>query len=317
MMGFYRYSSSPYDVQARNGGRFTFETLAKRYEDTKPIQGKRKDQNIRPIGQRNRAWERMVKVSDTEYYITCDAYQHRSVHTRSITWKQIDGMDYLTIHTPRAGWNGANADLYPRAFSSSSIYWFYDMNMPVEFGMTNYKCNKYVRYADKYYTIEKGDITFQRKIGTTDWQPLVVHREFKHTIDRKKTKELREITKSFKPYFDVMCDMVDSKWEYGNPIVRAIHDGELRPTTPEQALALFKPSQDGDVPNEWLRMAEIYKQRIREHKWVGARMYEETFRKDKVLTEVNKDLFAIVRPCKEEAVELGKLSHDRYKKWYN
>jgi hypothetical protein len=68
-MSYYN-SCSPYDTQARNGRHFDFEKIKKHYHDTPPIRGKRKPENIRPVWQRNRCWERMVQVSDTEYYIT-------------------------------------------------------------------------------------------------------------------------------------------------------------------------------------------------------------------------------------------------------
>ena len=315
-MGFYRYSSSPYDVQCRNGGRFTFETIAKRYEETKPLRGKRKAENIRPIGQRDRAWERMIKVSDTEYYVSFDCYQHRTAHNKAITWKQENGMEFITIHTPRRTWSSALDQLHPRSFSSSSIYWFYDMNMPVEFSMANYRANKYVRYANKYYTIEKGDITFQRKQGgsPTDWQPLVIHREFKHTLDRKKAKELRQLTKSFLPYFDVMSELVEPTWTYGNPIYTAIVGKEPRDITANEALALFK--QD-EVPDSWISMVEHYKRRIRTYNYdYQNRTSTEVYERERLHEIVSQDLFAIVKPCKVEPVELGKLTHDRYKRWF-
>lgn len=314
-MGYY-HSCSPYDVQARNGGRFTFESIAKKYEDTKPLRGKRKAENIRPIGQRDRAWERMIKVSDTEYYVSFDCYSYRTHHNRGITWKLENGMEYMTVHTPKKTWNGANNEINPRALSSSSTYWFYDFNLPHEFSMANYRANKYVRYQDKYYTIERGDITFQRKQGgsPTDWQPLVVHREFKRTLDRKKAKELRELTKSFLPYYDVMSELVEPTWQYGNPIYMAIVGKEHRDITADEVLGLFK--QD-EVPDQWLGMVEHYKRRIREwnYDYVN-RTSTEVYRRDKLHEIVSQDLFALVKPCKQEAVELGKLTHDRYKRWF-
>lgn len=313
-MGYWRNTNSPYDVQQRNGGRFTFETIAKKYEETKPIRGKRKDQNIRPIGQRDRSWERMIKVSDTEYYVSFDYYQYRNHHNRGITWKMENGMEYMTIHTPKKMWTGSNNELYPRYLSSSSVFWFYDFNMPQEFSMANYRANKYVRYQDKYYTIEKGDITFQRKQGgsPTDWQPLVVHREFKHTIDRKQAKELRKLIDPFLPYFDIMCDIVEHKRAYGNHIARVLNDGEIRSTEPEKALALFK--HDGEVPEEWLSMVEYYKCDVSTYHWKTETYTYEN--KGDLREKIAQHLFEIVKPVKTEPVELGKLNNNKYKRWF-
>ena len=255
-MSYYRQSCSPYDVQQNQGQRFDFERVAKRYENTIPLRGKRKEQNIRPIYRRDRAYERMVKVSDTEYYITFDAYQHRTNHNKAITWSLNNGIETMTIHTPKKVWGQSpSLDLNPRALSSSSTFWFYNFNLPADFGMANHRASKYVRYDNKFYTIELGDITFQRKVGENHWLPLVVHREFKHTIDRTQTKQLRESIKPFMDYFDLMNNIVDGigRWDYGNPIYKAVVGDSDRLIRKEEAIALFKPAQDGSVPDGWLR----------------------------------------------------------------
>lgn len=318
-MGFYRSSCSPYDVQANQGGRFTFDTVKERYEKTIPLRGKRKEQNIRPINRRDRAWERIIKVSDNEYYVTYDAYQHRNHHNRAITYKVDDTMEWLTVHTPKATWGQTPTfELRPQEFRSSSTYWFYDFNMPVELNMVNYRANKYVRYNDKFYTVEKGDVVFQRKRGgsPTDWQPLVVHREFKHTLDRTKTKELRQHLKPFVDYYNVMSDIVEPKWGYSNLIYNAIvKDNKHRTITPQEALNLFK--QTDNPPEEWFRLTEYLKRRAT-RSWydLKTRTHNEHHEKSVAIYHIEQDLFKICKPCKEEAVELGKLSNDRYKAWY-
>jgi len=107
-MGYWRSSCSPYDVQSAQGGRFTFDTVKKRYQDTIPLRGKRKAENVRPINRRDRHWERIYEVSENEYYVSFDAYKFRTHHNRGITWKMIDGMEYMTIHTPRKTWSSSN-----------------------------------------------------------------------------------------------------------------------------------------------------------------------------------------------------------------
>lgn len=308
-MGFYN-SCSPYDCQRRNGQSFDFARIKKHYEDVKPLRGKRKAENIRPIWQRSRYWERMIKVSDTEYYITFDWYRYRNNHNKAITFSLNNGMEFMTIHTPKKVW--ADNELYPETFRSASVFWFYNFNMPNGFKMLNYRTNKYVGYNDKFYTIEKGDIIFQRKEGSAEWQPLVVHREFKHTLDRKQTKELRKLTESFLPYYDIMCDMVQSDHIYGNAIKSVISGCDK-----ESALALFKPKGDGSVPDEWLKMVEHYKYRIRQYTWDWqAKAGTETFRRDKLHAIVSKDLYAIVKPCHYNEVPLGEMTNDAYKGWF-
>jgi hypothetical protein len=315
-MAYHRYqnSCSPYDVQAYQGGRFDFESVKKRYEDVIPLRGKRKDENIRPIKRRDRAFERIVKVSDTEYYVTFDAYRHRNIHNKAITWSLNNGLEFMTIHTPRKLWGATpSMELFPSTFSSSSVFWFYEFNLPHQFGMTNYRANKYVSYDGKYYSVELGDITFQRKVGESHWLPLKVYREFKHTLDRTQTKQLRESIKPFMAYYDIMCDIVDrGRWDYGNPIYKALIGDENRAIYADEAIALFKPSGD-DVPDSWLAMVERYKHRITGYDY---QTRTHAHHRNKLDKEICKDLFSIVKPCKIAEVPLGTLTHDRYKKWY-
>jgi len=314
-MGYYQNSCSPYDVQAYQGGKFDFVSVAKRYEDTIPLRGKRKEQNIRPIKRRDRAFERIIKVSDTEYYVTFDAYQYRTLHNRAITWCLNNDIETMTVHTPKKMWGATpSLELHPRTLSSSSIFWFYEFNLPHQFGMVNHRANKYVCYDDKYYSIELGDITFQRKVGENHWLPLVVHREFKHTLDRTQTKQLRETIKPFIDYYDIMCDIVEGRgrWDYGNPIYKAIVGDENRSVHADEAITLFKPSAD-EVPDAWLGLVERYKNRVTGYDY---QTRKDTHLRHKLSAEICKDLFKIVRPCKTTEVPIGTLIHDRYKQWY-
>ena len=314
-MGYYRQSCSPYDVQSAQGQKFDFEKVKKRYEDTVPLRGRRRAENIRPINRRDRSYERIVKVSENEYYVTFDAWRGSGKHNKAITWCLNDGMETMTIHTPRRVWSGTNNELHPRTLSSSSVFWFYNFNMPSYFKMENHRSNKYVCYQDKYYSIELGDIVFQRKQGNSNWLPLVVHREFKHHLDRKQTKELRESIKPFMAYFDLMCDIVDSQWEYGNPIYKALAgDVQDAVVKPEQARALFKPKEDGSVPDEWLRMVERYKHKITRRYYRAKDA--DALERYKLGNEVCKDLFSLAKPCKTIEVPIGTLTNDRYKGWY-
>lgn len=310
-MGYWRNSCSPYDVQYTQGQSLNYAKARDLYEKTIPLRGKRKEQNIRPLHRRDRAWERIIKVSDTEYYITFDAYQHRQRHNKAISWALINDIEYMTIHTPRKMWGSSpSMELNPREFSSSSTFWFYNFNLPDGFSMVNYHANKYVRYNEQHYFIENGDIKFQRKVGSNEWQPLLVQRQFKHTIDRKQTKQLREAIKPFMEYYDLMCDIVDTKWEWGNPIEKAIagNNADMVIIKPEDVMAMFKPNDDGSVHDGWLKMVEMYRHRLTS--------YGGEHHKDKLQKRICEDLFPIMKPCNSSEVPLGKMINDRYKHWY-
>jgi hypothetical protein len=312
-MAYYGQTNTPYDVQANQGGKFDFASVKQRYQEVKPLIGKRKAENIRPIKRRDRYWEQVFEVNENEYYVSFDAYKFRTIHNKAISWSLNDGMETMTIHTPKKMWGTTpSLELCPRLFSASSTFWFYEFNLPHQFSMVNHRASKYVRYDGKYYSLELGDVVFQRKVGSNNWLPLVVHREFKHTIDRKQTKELRETIEPFMAYYDIMHDIVDSKWEWGNAIARALNDGELGAVKPQEALALFKPNGD-DVPNEWLSLVERYKHRLTAYTYQDRKGIHQ---RHKLAKTVCKDLFEIVKPCKTTEVPIGTLTHDRYKGWY-
>jgi hypothetical protein len=115
-------------------------------------------------------------------------------------------------------------------------------------------------------------------------------------------------------YYDIMCDIVEKggRWDYGNPIYKAIAGEQNITVELDEVMALFKPSGDS-VPDGWLGMVERYKHRIS-----GYDYQTRTDRHDrhKLSNEICKDLFHLVRPCKTTEVPVGTLSHDRYKQWY-
>jgi len=52
----------------------TFAQVAERYHNTKPMRGKNKDKDVRPIADRARDWERVKKISDNCYLLMCGGY---------------------------------------------------------------------------------------------------------------------------------------------------------------------------------------------------------------------------------------------------
>lgn len=328
--GYYN-SRTPYEVQRENGGRFDFNKIKERYENTKPIQSKaRKHLNVRPIGERDRSHERIIKVSENEYYLTYNAWRWSEIHqpehkhTKAITFYLVGDMETVVIHTPRTNWN-ERKDLYPRAFSSPSTFYFYDFNMPVGLTMHNHKSAKYVRLdcedGYRYYSIEKGDITFTRKVGAKYWMPMVVHREVIHKMDRAKTKEWRAKAKPLLDYLDIMIDMVEPKhisnWE--NIFSKVNRDIHLA----EEVFEL----DNGNPPEHWFKLAELFKNRIEQTyyeyekilvngKWDYKHHRITIYHKNKLKLALFKDLYKWVKPLTAVEVPLGTVCKDPYKSWF-
>ena len=131
-------------VQAHNRQELNFEKVKEIYENTKPIQGKRERLNIRPIGERGRTHERVIKVSDNEYYLTCNSWarvddKNKTIydyHCRALTFtKSYWGSETVIVHTPRA----QGGQLAPSYLNSPSVFWFYHYKLPETLSITNHR----------------------------------------------------------------------------------------------------------------------------------------------------------------------------------
>ena len=93
----------------------TFDEVADWYNRTPPIRGKRKAWDLRPIGFRNRPWERIVKIDDNTYALhdRWDYSSTREEYTEEkfiknkyeikdvapIVWSRRKGGDYVRIRS--------------------------------------------------------------------------------------------------------------------------------------------------------------------------------------------------------------------------
>lgn len=342
-MGFYYGTRLPYEVQRDNGKRFDFDTVAKHYEETKPLRGKRSKFDVRPIGERNRCWERVVKVSDTEYFITCRGYVYNDEtaekisRRKSITFRRDGDLDTVIVHAPRNYWldTEGEAPLTNNGLSSPSYYFFYDFNLPIGLGMDNYRSAKYVKVqtedGDKFYTLNKGDVTVTRKIGEKYWKPLVVHRESTHTIDRKQSKEIRNKAKEFVEYAKVMADIIpdtesSSTFSYWIWQTNPFTLGSSGSTAFDDLRDSFKGMSweenlckvNDDIPDHWFNLLKIYRKRSECHMWNNeTRTYEVSFSSKKMVDHLYRDLYKVAKPLKEKQVPLGERCKDKFKNWYN
>ena len=337
-MGYGYWGRTPHDVQAQNGKRFDFDKIAKHYEEVKPIRGQRAKFCIKPVSERRRSWERMFKVSDNEYYISCNAWAHDEdentfINRKAISYLKNDNQETIIVHTPRAYWNkesGKEPRLNVGALSTPSVFYFYDFNLPIGLSMDKYKACNYVKVltetGDKFYTIEKGDVTLTRKVGDKYWNPLVVHRETVHTIDRKQSKAIREKAQDFVEYCTVMSAITpepkDSWWARRSNPFALTNDGskynDIRDDLPKDVPWEEALHKGEDVPEHWFAMMDIYKQKSQLTWWDHqTRTYHSEYQTEKMVKHIHKDLYAIAKPCKEIEVPLGERCKDNYGSWYN
>lgn len=346
IMSFGNWARSPEEVQRDNGGRYDFDKIAQKYEDTAPINSrKRRHLNIRPNGERSRCWERIVKVSDNEYYLTNNAYRwydmnpddkYRRPHSRAITFKKQDGLETIILHTTRKMWgDNPGTELYPRDLSTPSNFYFYHHNLPTGIDMVKHYTKTYVALQVEgepsdwtshkaYYTLDKGDIHLTRNVGEKLFKPLIVHREVHRSLDRKKTKALREELKPFIDYVRVMLPLApkNSKGWYGTTPLNLY---DVTPNQWDEGLKRFCCGKSwrelvgakDEVPEYWFELVQYYKAKCNRQTYnFEARAYEDIEASPQaVMNYIAREVYKQEKPFHEELVELGKKTFDSYRNW--
>ena len=331
-------------VQMHNGREYTFDKIAQRYEQVVPLRGKRKALDIRPHGERDRCHERIVKVNDNEYYLTNNAFrwydQFGYTPCRAITFKRDDeGNETVVVHTPRQYWGDKPEDrerLIPRQLSNPSSFYFYLYNLPEGMSMYKYYTKNYLAvrgeehengYVDvKYYTLDKGDVHLTRQVGEKFFKPLIVHREFHRSLDRTKTKALRDELKPFKEYLRVMLPLAepDRHGTYDSPMRWATLTSASKDTyynnsdfAKECHGKGWRGLLTGEPSDMWFKLIQHYKYQARRQVWNGeTRGYihiEPT--PQTVMKLITDEIFLEEKPLHEEPVELGVKTFDRYRNW--
>lgn len=340
-MGFGWNIRSPEDVQRYNGQAYDFAKIAQRYENTPPLRGKRRAMDIRPHSERNRCHERIVKVNDNEYYLTNNAYRWYDKHgysiCRAITFKRNDdGTELVIVHTPRRYWGDKPEDremLMPKQLGVPSSFFFYSYNLPEGMSMTKHHTKNYlaVKVEDGYgesalrfYTVDKGDVHLTRQVGEKYFKPLIVHREFHRSLDRSKTKAIRNELSSFLEYVRVMTPLVEADRQqcWCDPIEYSKHAnkdglysvGSLGEKCIGKGWRGLFTGEDNEL---WFNLVQHYKHKCQRNKWnPEARAYESLACDPKtIMNLVANRVYQIEKPLVEEPVELGVKTFDKYRNW--
>ena len=190
----------------------------------------------------------------------------------------------------------------------------------------NYLC---VKNSDadgdlSYYILEKGDVVFTRGAFDKYFKPLVVHREFHRSLDRSKTKAIRQELSSFAEYMRVMMPMVeaDRMRMYSTPVFWAHQkDTEGLYMSGEIAQECLGKGWRGlfaGEPNELsFKLVQYYKYKCQRSRWnAEARAYEPLeVTPQTIASHIANEVYRYEKPFHEEPVELGKLTNDKYRTW--
>ena len=195
-MGFYRTNCDKDRINS-------FAEAEARYNDVKPIISKNhtKGDDVRPVADRKRKWERIVKVSDSCYELTVTDYYHDN--TPLIRWENIDGYyEQITF------WNNGRVSGYTMLenLCPKDLEFFVDGSTGRQYvanvGSEGYKTPC---FAPKNM---KKPITFRRlrsdnveHIGHPPaWKQVGTRYTFKHAMSRV-NKQVKEAVKPFTDKF--------------------------------------------------------------------------------------------------------------------
>jgi hypothetical protein len=151
-------------------GLNSFDEVAKRYNEIKPIRGRKDD--VRPLSERRYTWNRIIKVDDNKYILSDGHYTWWGDVLDSVSpiiWERREDGDYMTIR------NNMNDS------SAVSRYQFISHYLPLGMSFDWYtKSGKhFVKYKDQEHYLPKYKCTFDY---TT--KELTIHKDnklvFKH-----------------------------------------------------------------------------------------------------------------------------------------
>lgn len=85
----------------------SFDEVVSKYNNVKPLRGARKSLDIRPLGVRRNWFNRIIKVSDTQYVLHDSLYMHQTgsdvTEYAPIIWERKEDGDYLTVRLCSSG----------------------------------------------------------------------------------------------------------------------------------------------------------------------------------------------------------------------
>ena len=177
-----------------------------------------------------------------------------------------------------------------------------------------------------YFTLDKGDVHFTRNVGEKYFKPLIVHREVHRSLDRKKTKAIREELKPFIDYVRVMLPLVEksSKGWYGaTPLSlhdvdpsKTYGDSELKKQCCGKTWRELVGAKD-EVPEYWFGLVQYYKSKCNKQTFnFETREYDDIpASAQTVMNYIAREVYKQELPFHEEVVELGKRTFDSYRNW--
>lgn len=202
----------------------SFDQVVERYNKTKPIQGARVSQDLRPIGTRRYWWNRIVKYDENTYGLSDAYYGWYAMNTTNTTeeqqfipilWERKPDGDFVTIR------NHINDSC------AVSRYQFLEQYLPREMHFNYGGGNHWVEYKGQEFSLPKvrGIHDYNTKTFAITVDSKVTFKVAGDTFTRisapqpVKTRRLdKELTKKYRPIFN-------EYWEWAKVVLPVLGDG--------------------------------------------------------------------------------------------
>jgi hypothetical protein len=209
----------------------TFEQVEAKYNSVKPLVSKhhKREDDIRPLGDRRRKWERIERVDSNKYvlhdaviysginpYEASNSYWWAYINRPPITWERKDGKEFVTVRPNIQMSHDTSRYQFLRAYLPSGLY--FDNHTKHGRHMIN---NVFI--ARPKYGRDKTDyhLTFEREIP-----PLAVYHsdlrwkcitkpwaETRSVVDKGKKAELRADLEQFYEWICSVGLLLDVEYE--------------------------------------------------------------------------------------------------------
>ena len=220
----------------------SFAEVEATYNDVKPMVSKNhtKEQNLRPIGDRSRKWERIIKVNDKKYILNngevdvlsfWGGYIQDSIYRSKPTMEEIEALAPIVWTIDDEGNEFIKIRNGSGGSAHMSRYTFLEHNLPKQMAFIVDNGKQYIRTGSDRHFLPKSDyfwgnknskedgrqLHFVRMAGTTKWLPEGNTFQFtspKKRIDKARKAKLKGAIDSMWDYISAMWQLIDSNDPY-------------------------------------------------------------------------------------------------------
>lgn len=238
-------------------GLNSFDEVAKKYNETKPIRGRKED--VRPIAERRYAWNRIIKLSDNKYALS-DGYWAWwedglvTEQTAPIVWERKEDGDYITVRSHKHGGSAVSRYQFINTYlpagmsfswGQSGKHFVHDHKKVTQYYLPKFKAN--IDYTTKTVVmLEDNKLVFKQTpeemVRVGELVPMKTRRLDKD-LDKEYDKKLRAMWEWMQVVLPILGEtMYESKTTYADSFGGSYWYWTKR-TTPEEVREILNDEE--------------------------------------------------------------------------